>query len=217
MPAKGNKFRVDRNVSVVGKILSRKQKKRLEQIVDKKKKKEGRAELLEALSSVQTSSLEGYVSLSSVQTKGVKKQLVESKENLVLRQTEETRTVTAPGQEDTALGRKRKRRVLQQKTKVPRRPDVVGFDSDSSDTDSDDEESEEEEEEQPSVASSPSETEIEENNEDVASEREEYVPKPRDDEDKMETIAATSHKPSDIKVIAVILVNVLSSFLISRL
>ena len=220
MPAKGNKFRVDRNVSVVGKILSRKQKKRLEQIVDKKKKKEGRAELLEALSSVQTSSLEGYVSLSSVQTKGVKKQLVESKENLVLRQTEETRTVTAPGQEDTALGRKRKRRVLQQKTKVPRRPDVVGFDSDSSDIDSDDgesEEEEEEEEEQPSVASSPSETEIEENNEDVASEREEYVPKPRDDEDKMETIAATSHKPSDIKVIAMNLVNVLTSLIISRL
>ena len=53
MPAKGNKFNVDKNVPVVGKILSRKQRKRLEQIVDKKKKKEGRAELLAALSSVQ--------------------------------------------------------------------------------------------------------------------------------------------------------------------
>ena len=53
MPAKGNKFNVDKNIPVVGKILSRKQRKRLEQIVDKKKKKEGRAELLAALSSVQ--------------------------------------------------------------------------------------------------------------------------------------------------------------------
>merc|ERR1712098_1006723 len=83
MPASGNKFKVSRDVPVVGKILSRKQKKRLEQIVEKKKKKEGRTELLEALKSVQTDSLEGYESLSSVQTKGVKKQLVESKENVI--------------------------------------------------------------------------------------------------------------------------------------
>ena len=133
MPAKGNKFKVDRNVSVVGKILSRKQKKRLEQIVDKKKKKEGRAELLEALTSVQISSLEGYESLSSVQTKGVKRQLVESKENIVLTQTEESNTVTTPGEEATALTRKRKRKVLQQKTKVPKQSDVVGLESESSD------------------------------------------------------------------------------------
>ena len=53
MPADGNKFKIDKNVPVVGKILSRKQKKRLEQIVEKKKKKENRAELLAALKSVQ--------------------------------------------------------------------------------------------------------------------------------------------------------------------
>ena len=53
MPASGNKFKVSKDVPIVGKILSRKQKKRLEQIVEKKKKKEGRAELLAALKSVQ--------------------------------------------------------------------------------------------------------------------------------------------------------------------
>ena len=207
MPAKGNKFKVDRNVSVVGKILSRKQKKRLQQIVDKKKKKEGRAELLKALTSVQIGSLEGYESLSSVQTKGVKKQLVESKENIVLTQTEESNTVTTPGEEATALSRKRKRKVLQQKTKVPKRSDVVGFESESSDEEDSEEETDEgvvEDEEvktdPPSKSESPSPEKNNENNEDEPGEREEYVPKPRDDEDKIETIAATSHKPSGCKV-----------------
>ena len=210
MPAKGNKFKVDRNVSVVGKILSRKQKKRLEQIVDKKKKKEGRAELLEALTSVQISSLEGYESLSSVQTKGVKRQLVESKENIVLTQTEESNTVTTPGEEATALTRKRKRKVLQQKTKVPKRSDVVGFESESSDdTDSDEENDEDVDQEGDETVPPPqSETSSPENNnqnpdETEEPEREEYVPKPRDDEDKIETIPATSHKPSGCKVNAI--------------
>ena len=207
MPAKGNKFKLDRNVSVVGKILSRKQKKRLQQIVDKKKKKEGRAELLKALTSVQIGSLEGFESLSSVQTKGVKKQLVESKENIVLTQTEESNTVTIPGEEATALSRKRKRKVLQQKTKVPKRSDVVGFESESSDDTESDEETDEgvvEDEEvkadPPSQSEPPSPEKNVDNNEDEPDEREEYVPKPRDDEDKIETIVATSHKPSGCKV-----------------
>ena len=53
MPAEGNRFTKDKDLQVVGKILSRKQRKRLEQIVEKKKKKESRAELLAALKSVQ--------------------------------------------------------------------------------------------------------------------------------------------------------------------
>ena len=53
MPAEGNKFTKNKDLPVVGKILSRKQRKRLEQIVEKKKKKESRAELLAALKSVQ--------------------------------------------------------------------------------------------------------------------------------------------------------------------
>ncbi|XP_053952110.1 probable ATP-dependent RNA helicase kurz [Anastrepha ludens] len=57
------------------KILSKKQRKHLQQIVDKKKKKEGRAELLQALASVQVPEheLKQYTSISQVQTVGVKK------------------------------------------------------------------------------------------------------------------------------------------------
>ena len=80
MPATGNKFKIAKDVPIVGKILSRKQRKRLETIVDKKKKKENRAELLAALQSVQAEDLDGIESLSSVQTKGVKKQLIDSKD-----------------------------------------------------------------------------------------------------------------------------------------
>ena len=53
--------------AIVGKILSKKQRKRLEKIVDVKKKKEERSSLLIALQSVQVSSLAGLESLSSVQ------------------------------------------------------------------------------------------------------------------------------------------------------
>ena len=53
--------------TIVGKILSKKQRKRLEKIVDVKKKKEERSSLLEALQAVQVSSLAGLESLSSVQ------------------------------------------------------------------------------------------------------------------------------------------------------
>ena len=53
--------------AIVGKILSKKQRKRLEKIVDVKKKKEERSSLLEALQSVQVASLAGLESLSSVQ------------------------------------------------------------------------------------------------------------------------------------------------------
>ncbi|XP_017465879.1 PREDICTED: probable ATP-dependent RNA helicase kurz [Rhagoletis zephyria] len=57
------------------KILSKKQRKHLQQIVVKKKKKEGRAELLQALASVQIPEheLKQYTSISQVQTVGVKK------------------------------------------------------------------------------------------------------------------------------------------------
>merc|ERR550532_1549300 len=147
MPAEGNRFTKDKDLPVVGKILSRKQRKRLEQIVEKKKKKESRAELLAALKSVQADSLEGYESLASVQTKGVKRQLVESKENLVLARTEES---TEAGLTLTdSLGRKRKRRAGQQKVKAAKRPDVIGFETESECETSSGEESEEETEEEP--------------------------------------------------------------------
>ena len=66
MPAEGNRFTKDKDLPVVGKILSRKQRKRLEQIVEKKKKKESRAELLAALKSVQVRRAETSVAVTEL-------------------------------------------------------------------------------------------------------------------------------------------------------
>ena len=61
------------------KILSKKQRKKFEKVVDKKKKKLERGELIEKLMSVQVSDneLSKMTSLSSIQTKGLKRQFAE--------------------------------------------------------------------------------------------------------------------------------------------
>merc|ERR1712059_46574 len=81
LPQQRLKFRKAKGVLPVGKILSKKQRKRLEKIVDQKKKKEERSDLIAKLQSVQTD-VAGLESLSSVQTKGVKRQLAETKESV---------------------------------------------------------------------------------------------------------------------------------------
>ncbi|KAG5673670.1 hypothetical protein PVAND_003696 [Polypedilum vanderplanki] len=65
----------------VTRILSRKQRKRLEKIVEKKKKKENRSSLLQALADVQipANELKQFTKLTSVQTKGLKKHFYEQK------------------------------------------------------------------------------------------------------------------------------------------
>jgi len=126
--------------TIVGKILSKKQRKRLEKIVDVKKKKEERSSLLEALQAVQVSSLAGLESLSSVQTKGVKRQLVESKEVNTAK--------FAPEEADTSLSvenigtKKKKRKVLitSSKKSLAKRDDLVGFTSSESSSSEDEEE-----------------------------------------------------------------------------
>ena len=210
MPSEGNKFTKDRNLPVVGKILSRKQRKRLEQIVDKKKKKENRAELLAALQSVQTESLDGYESLASVQTKGVKKQLVESKEELVLVKTADL----SPSRDSLSdkLARKRKRQTApQEKVKTARRSDVVGFESssseeeeeveeESSDEDSDVEKNINDDQDQDEEKKSKQEEEIKFT---VGEAKEERVNTKARDEDEVEDEVATSHKPSNLKTLTV--------------
>lgn len=75
LPSEKRKTKIikEKNAPVT-RILTKKQRKNLEKIVDKKKKKEGRAELLEALAAVQVSAeeLKKYTSISKAQTLGVK-------------------------------------------------------------------------------------------------------------------------------------------------
>ncbi|KAH8396172.1 hypothetical protein KR222_004544 [Zaprionus bogoriensis] len=70
---RATKIKVEKRQNV--KILSKKQRKHLQSIVDKKKKKEGRAQLLEDLAAVQIpeAELQQYTSISQVQTVGLKR------------------------------------------------------------------------------------------------------------------------------------------------
>ena len=79
LPSKKRKFKADKDSGPVGRILSKKRRKHLEKIVERRKKKEERSDLLEKLEKVQgdNSLLSQMVSLSSVQTKGLKKQFAE--------------------------------------------------------------------------------------------------------------------------------------------
>jgi len=140
LPATKLKFKKHKPDAAVGRILSKKQRKRLEHIVDAKQKKGDRAGLLEKLSQVQVDqkSLAALESLSSVQTKGIKRQMKESQEMTVLMQTEGIEAHLAEG---LIVKKKRKKAVEVEHNIEPlvKRDDVLGFDESSSD-DSDDEE-----------------------------------------------------------------------------
>ena len=165
---------------------------------------------------IQTDSLEGYESLSNVQTKGVKKQLVESKENVTDHKANDTSNETTEiAPVVNKLNRKRKRQILIQKSKVAKRPDVVGFESESSSEESEDSDNDEEaindKEDSPNTDSGISEGASELNTESDDQEKcesdkdavEKAIINRDDDDDKIETLAATSHKPSGLKVVQV--------------
>ncbi|XP_060532993.1 probable ATP-dependent RNA helicase kurz isoform X2 [Cylas formicarius] len=82
LPSAKRKTKIKDDKPKSTRILSSKHRKRLEKIVDKKKKKENRASLLESLQKVQASSeeLSQLTSIVSVQTKGLKRQFREERE-----------------------------------------------------------------------------------------------------------------------------------------
>ena len=166
---------------------------------------------------MQTDSLEGYESLSSVQTKGVKKQLVESKENISVTQIKENTEIAVEYSPDK-LSRKRKKTVIDQRAKIAKRPDVVGFDTDSS---SENESLSDEDldaqvdahpppvQEEPTTNSEPtggheddSSGNVEEDHDNDDTKSSSKVCRDEDD-NHLERLAATSYKPSDIKVVSV--------------
>uniref|UniRef100_A0A1B6LNA1 Uncharacterized protein n=1 Tax=Graphocephala atropunctata TaxID=36148 RepID=A0A1B6LNA1_9HEMI len=77
LPSKKRKTHTKKgNGPVITKILSKTQRKKLEKIVERKKKKENRSSILEALAKVQASEelLQKLTSVSQVQTIGLKRQ-----------------------------------------------------------------------------------------------------------------------------------------------
>ncbi|XP_062714515.1 probable ATP-dependent RNA helicase kurz [Aedes albopictus] len=91
LPSKKRPTKIKQDKATVTKILSKKQRKRLEKIVDQKRKKENRSSLISALAEVQASSedLKSYTKLSAVQTKGLKQLFREQKHGVVVEQSKE--------------------------------------------------------------------------------------------------------------------------------
>nr|AAQ23562.1 RE43077p [Drosophila melanogaster] len=146
---RATKIKVDKVQHV--KILSKKQRKHLQAIVDKKKKKEGRAQLLGDLAAVQIpeEELQQYTSISQVQTVGLKR-LPTLDEYLAKKKERQAQVLaeksSASGLRVNAIkGSKRKLLVeeeeeLQAKRKNPNVISVEEDDEDSSSSDEDDEE-----------------------------------------------------------------------------
>lgn len=159
---------------IATRLLSRKRRKQLEKVVEKKKKKLRRTELLQELEKVQVpkEELKQYVSLTSVQTKGLKRQFREDK-----LPTKEYKVNLDNQNEDDALevsinaikGSKKRRLAILEEQKAKDAvsdPNVIGFDklSDSeSESNPENDKDEKEEENARETASSEETKQTEEN------------------------------------------------------
>ncbi|KAI8116639.1 putative ATP-dependent RNA helicase kurz [Lucilia cuprina] len=147
---RATKIKVEHRQNV--KILTKKQRKHLQAIVDKKKKKEGRADLLEALAKVQVSEteLKQYTSISQVQTVGVKK--LDSLEELMAKkqQRQQNVKVAVGGKISSIKGAAKRKLLMEEEAELNakrKNPNIVGMEEDDDDETTDEEEEEKEKEE----------------------------------------------------------------------
>ncbi|XP_061395086.1 probable ATP-dependent RNA helicase kurz [Musca vetustissima] len=170
---RATKVKVEHKQNV--KILSKKQRKHLQAIVDKKKKKEGRADLLEALAKVQVpeAQLKQYTSISQVQTVGVKK--LDTLEELMAKKLQRQKAAqVAEGTKISSIKGAAKRKLLAEEVEdieaKKRNPNYVGMDESSS---SEDEEDDDDESEQ-QMETATKETDVQETKKDTKEDK----PKP---------------------------------------
>ncbi|KAG5892504.1 hypothetical protein JTB14_034503 [Gonioctena quinquepunctata] len=131
LPSKKRKTKIKSEKVNVTRILSKKHRKRLEKIVEKKKKKENRAQLLESLQKVQASSeeLNQLTSIASIQTKGLKRYFQEELNPEKIKQKKNYDISNGVFKPNILSGAKR-RKLLEtsdQKLKSDD-PNIVGFD-----------------------------------------------------------------------------------------
>ncbi|OAD58855.1 putative ATP-dependent RNA helicase kurz [Eufriesea mexicana] len=125
-------------------LLSKKRRKQLEKVVERKKKKLHRAELLEELAKVQApqEELKQYVSLTSIQTKGLKRHFRETELFVIgnknkLKNKNEDDVLEVPI--NAIKGAKKKRLAISEEQKIQEAisdPNVIGFDANGSKSES---------------------------------------------------------------------------------
>ena len=139
LPAKKRTLKKYKNSNDKVKVLSKKRRKILQRVVDEKKKKAERGNLLEQLKEVQipAEQLSQLTSLSSIQTKGVKRQLVEESVRKELAkqgvkvQEEQVKQVL-----DNPAKKMKIKKILLPKPEPVIRDDVLGFEASSSEDES---------------------------------------------------------------------------------
>ena len=145
LPSKKRKFKATADTQPIGKILSKKKRKHLEKIVERKKKKEEREELVEKLQKVQADSelLNKMVSISAVQTKGLKRQFAENDWQERMEQSGVTLEQVIVNGDNTDDVEMPKRVKLKKPKKIREEiliddPNVLGFEQSSSEDESED-------------------------------------------------------------------------------
>ncbi|KAJ8917251.1 hypothetical protein NQ315_002268 [Exocentrus adspersus] len=151
LPSKKRKTKIKTDKTPT-RILSKKHRKRLEKIVEKKKKKENRSSLLESLQKVQASSeeLAQLTSIASIQTKGLKRYFQEELNPEKVKPKRDLDILRGEAKLNSISGAKR-RKLLQIKDEEAKDadPNVVGFEN--SDTETSDSEVDEEPDVTPAV------------------------------------------------------------------
>lgn len=192
LPSKKRKTKVVKEKKSSQRILSKTQRKKLEKIVDVKKKKANRADLLESLAKLQPSAQEFSMmtSLTSVQTKGIKRSMAEVDSVQLFDET------GVKNQSSGTAGSKRRQRWKekedQEKVENPRTDgNVIGIEVIEESSSSENEEMEEEEDEN---TEEPDENieESEENKEEPEGSKE--TPRKEDKEDKEDVSEETISK-----------------------
>ena len=153
LPSKKRKFKADKDSEPVGRILSKKKRKHLEKVVDRRKKKEERSDLLEKLEKVQADQelLSKMVSLSSIQTKGLKKVFAEEDWKERMESSGIALEQVVMDYDDVELPKKIKlKKPKKPQVLVNDDPNVLGFANSSSDDESGSESEESEESEEDS-------------------------------------------------------------------
>ncbi|XP_056633373.1 probable ATP-dependent RNA helicase kurz [Diorhabda sublineata] len=140
LPSKKRKTKIRKDKTVPTRLLSKKQKKHLQKIVEKSNKKVNRIQLLNELQQAQASTEEisQLTSIATIQTKGLKRYFQEEIFPEKVKSKCEPETVNGCVTTNSISGAKRRKLLQNDEKKESNDPNVVGFESSSSEI-SDDE------------------------------------------------------------------------------
>ncbi|CAB4066529.1 DHX37 [Lepeophtheirus salmonis] len=145
LPSKKRTFKLNKISGVKPKLLSKKRRKELEKISDRKTKKAARAGLLEKLCQVQVpeEELKSLMSLSQVQTKGLKRQFAED-ERLKYLGEHPPQPPSSSDKPIVPVPRSKRYKTHVNNLHTSYDPNVLGFESSSSESEDETEEEDEE-------------------------------------------------------------------------